>query len=85
VTDAEVTTVRITWEDRQGNAQSGTVDIPGRPDKLVSIEYFYRAGCFAEPLDLTAPDGVTDFEDNPYLDLFERDGYKIIDPKGGHD
>ena len=74
----EVTTVRISWETEDGKIQSGTIDIQGRPYRIINIEYWHGVSCPSEPIDLATPDGVTDFEDNPYLDLFKSGDYKII-------
>lgn len=82
----ETTTVRISWETEDGEIQSGTLDIRGRPYRLVNIEYWYGVSCPTEPVDLIAPEGVLgDFEDNPYLDLFKSGEYKVVKPEEGNE
>lgn len=50
----ETTTVRISWETEDGEIQSGTLDIQGRPYRIVNIEYWNTVGFEAEP---THPEG----------------------------
>jgi hypothetical protein len=72
------TTVRITFADADGNELMHVVDLPGRIETITQMECFYRTGYSTEPIDLIAPSGVFDPDDNTYTGLFEEGAYQQV-------
>jgi hypothetical protein len=72
------TTVRITFQDVDGNEITHVIDLPGRVETITQMECFYRTGYPTEPIDLIAPSGAFDHDDNPYTGLFEEGGYQTV-------
>jgi len=77
MTGYAMTTVRITFEDSNGNELMHTIDLPGRVETITQMECFYRTGYPTEPIDLIAPPGAID-PDNPYTGFFEEGGYQLV-------
>lgn len=74
----EKTTVRITFQDAEGNEIMHTIDLPGRVETITQMECFYRTGYPTEPIDLIAPLGTINIKNNPYAGLFEEGTYQIV-------
>ena len=84
---AEVTTVRMTFRDSEGDYHLRTFELPFRVDseKKFMVEYFYQVsgGGADSIIDLA---GVEfDSETNPYADFFKEGEYKLVKPEEGNE
>jgi hypothetical protein len=72
------TSVRITFQDADGEEITHEADLPGRVETVTRMEFFYRTGYPTEPIDLIAPPGAFDPDNNPYTGLFEEGAYQLV-------
>lgn len=84
--DTEVTVVRMTFRDSEGDYHLRTFELPFRVDseKKFMLEYFYqvRGGGADSIINLA---GVEfDPETNPYADFFRDGEYKIVNKEDGN-